>query len=133
MGKIISRYWGYLLLLVVLGGWFRWGFDPALLAGLSVVSGLWIFFQAPGWCGAKTRGDVYCRNNARGLLMGCHLRQHKWQKLLMLAPAGWRRFGGLLVRNPISLINCGAGLATMGSLIVSVIALIVEIRNSSGG
>jgi hypothetical protein len=26
-----------------------------------------------------------CRNNSTGMLLGCHLREHKWQKLKMIA------------------------------------------------
>ncbi|MBN9740812.1 hypothetical protein DMP23_06760 [Amycolatopsis sp. A1MSW2902] len=32
---------------------------------------------------ANTRKNEFCRNNANGILLGCHIRQHKWQKLAM--------------------------------------------------
>ncbi|GHH49407.1 hypothetical protein GCM10018775_45030 [Streptomyces umbrinus] len=41
-----------------------------------------MLFQAPVTCGAPVRGrEDGCRNNASGLLLGCHIRQHRWQKL----------------------------------------------------
>jgi len=34
----------------------------------------------------------YCRNNSYGLLLGCHLKQHKWDKLKgAWWGEGWRR------------------------------------------
>ncbi|MFH8746096.1 hypothetical protein ACH4GK_02345 [Streptomyces rimosus] len=52
---------------------------------LSALVVLWSFFQAPVTCGAPVRGRPDgCRNNASGLLLGCHIRQHRWQKLKML-------------------------------------------------
>jgi hypothetical protein len=37
-----------------------------------------------------TRQHQICRNNASGILMGCHLREHHWQKLrLAIVPRAW--------------------------------------------
>jgi hypothetical protein len=53
-----------------------------VLSGAVVV---WSLFAAPAWCGAATRNrGAFCRNNSRGLLLGCHLREHRWQKFKML-------------------------------------------------
>jgi hypothetical protein len=41
-------------------------------------------FLAPVWCGAFTRKNEFCRNNSWGLLLGCHLREHRWQKFKMI-------------------------------------------------
>ncbi|MGI5375614.1 hypothetical protein ACQEV2_15450 [Streptomyces sp. CA-251387] len=30
------------------------------------------------------RNGTFCRRNASGLLMGCDLRQHRWQKMKMI-------------------------------------------------
>jgi hypothetical protein len=53
----------------------------AVLVGLLI---LFVLFQAPVHCGAINRkrggGVEFCRNNSTALVMGCHLRQHKWQK-----------------------------------------------------
>jgi hypothetical protein len=43
------------------------------------------------WCGAKARKGEWCRNNSYGLLLGCHLREHKWQRVKQtFTPAGGR-------------------------------------------
>lgn len=42
-------------------------------------------FQVPVWCGALNRdGRSYCRRNVSGILLGCSLRQHRWQKMKMI-------------------------------------------------
>jgi len=53
---------------------------------LSLAIALWAAFQAPATCGAPIRAGstTGCRNNAHGLLLGCWIRQHRWQKLKML-------------------------------------------------
>src|SRR5450759_5014924 len=52
---------------------------------------LYFMFSVPAWCSAMTRQNMLCRNNAYGLLMGCHLREHRWQKLKMaIVPRAWR-------------------------------------------
>lgn len=49
----------------------------------------------------STRKGRFCRNNANGILLGCRLRQHKWQKLKMafreraLSDAGRRMLSDL--------------------------------------
>ena len=32
-------------------------------------------------CGAEARGGKQCRNNSHGILLGCWIRQHKWQRV----------------------------------------------------
>ena len=62
--------------------------DSAIVLGLSVAVVLWSLFLAPAWCGAvnrkRGREIEFCRNNSLGLLLGCHLAQHRSQKLKML-------------------------------------------------
>lgn len=79
----LSRSWGYLLLVVVAYGWFGTSMGPGVIAIISAVSVLYMFFGAPMWCCAETRDGRLCRNNAYGILKGCHIREHKWQKLRM--------------------------------------------------
>jgi hypothetical protein len=55
--------------------------DPVVRAYVSLAYGLSLLFAAPVWCGAENRSGGYCRNNATGLLLGCHLRYRRWQKL----------------------------------------------------
>lgn len=40
------------------------------------------------------RSRELCRNNAYGILLGCHLRQHKWQKVKMaIRQQYWGKLG----------------------------------------
>ena len=59
-------------------------FGPGIYAVLVGLLIFFVLFQAPVYCGAinRRRGALveFCRNNSAGLLLGCHLRQHKWQK-----------------------------------------------------
>ncbi len=75
--KKIGNLWGYLLLGVVTYGWFGANFAPIWMAVLSTLVVLYTFFQAPMWCCAVTRSGEPCRNNAYGILLGCHIREHK--------------------------------------------------------
>lgn len=58
------------------------GVTPNVVMTLLVI--VWSLFAAPTWCGALNRkrgAEVdYCRNNASGLLLGCRIRQHKFQR-----------------------------------------------------
>jgi len=80
MNKLL-RYWGYLALILALAGWFAHLFTAVVILVLSVAALLYVLVQAPVWCGAIIRDGKMCRNNSSGVLLGCHLRQHKWQKL----------------------------------------------------
>lgn len=81
--KGLRRYWGYVLLLAIIVVWGTRQREPGVLAVLSGIAALYFLFQAPLWCCAETRQDQLCRNNSSGLLMGCHIREHKWQRLKM--------------------------------------------------
>lgn len=83
---MLWRSWGYLLLPVILWGWFiaQLGVGPlAIMSGLSLG---FLLFQAKVPCGAETRqrdpvtGEYhFCRNDARGILGGCgNFKAHKW-------------------------------------------------------
>ena len=78
----------------------------------------YFLFQAPLWCGAITREGALCRNNSSGLLIGCHLREHKWQKLKMtFVPKAWRELNRGLWATPRgrSEYACRAWLGGLGS------------------
>jgi hypothetical protein len=97
--KALKRSYGYLFLPVI--AYARFGTDKigagaiAILSAALVVYGL---FQAPVWCGAETRNNERCCNNAYGLLMGCYLRQHRWQRLKMAMQFhSWRRLFGRMM------------------------------------
>ncbi|MFR9758194.1 hypothetical protein [Streptomyces sp. TR06-5] len=81
----LGQWWGVLAALLLIAAWINEAAGPVVVIGLSSVVLLWCFFQAPVTCKAEVRGRPDgCRNNASGLLLGCHIRQHRWQKLKML-------------------------------------------------
>ncbi len=82
--KVLARYWGYLLIPALFLGWFYYEPNPLVLGVLSSLTVLYALFRAPVPCAAITRGNEFCRHNAKGLLRGCYLKQHKWQNLKML-------------------------------------------------
>lgn len=114
----LSRLWGYGVLLVVIIAWFGRVVGPGWIAGLSVAVLLYALFQAPMWCRAQTREGGLCRNNAYGILFGCHLNEHKWQKLKM---AGNAHKWGELFRRVLN--GIGGWSATVGALAASVSAI----------
>lgn len=110
------RYWGYvlLILLVMSWGWIRLG--PIALTVVTTAATGYFLFQAPAWCGAVNRGGTYCRENANGLLRGCHRRAHKWQKLHRTWSAhSWGQITKALFCTPAT------GLATV-SMVVAIVA-----------
>ncbi len=76
----VWRYWGLILIAIMVIGLDRsWG--VLLYVFMSLLVFLWMLFGAPTSCGAvdRRRGE-YCRNNSSGLMLGCHLPQHKYQR-----------------------------------------------------
>ena len=62
--------------------------------------------------------NQWCRNNSHGLLLGCHLRQHKLQRVKQtFTPAG----GRALARTSKSV---SGGLSTIGGAVAGVQVLI---------
>jgi hypothetical protein len=124
--KLLWRYWGYILFVLLLTAWWTTKTGPVALIVLSTLAGLYFLFQAPAWCCALNRDGTLCRRNSAGLLLGCSLRQHKWQKLkLTVVPHGWRRLNrGLWVNPTTSLATLGAILSIvsiLGSLVKAVV------------
>jgi len=63
----------------------------AVILALSLAALGYFLVAAPVWCCAVTRTGELCRDNSRGLLLGCHRRQHRWQRLKQtFTPAGGR-------------------------------------------
>ncbi|WP_406254982.1 hypothetical protein [Streptomyces chartreusis] len=123
--KGIGKYWGIIAFAGLIVGWTA-GAALTVLVVLSAVSAVYFFFQVPFWCCAVNRDGSLCRRNSTGILMGCSLRQHKWQKMKMtLVPHGWRTLNRGLWGSPTQGVTTLAGLATVVSGIVSVIALLV--------
>ncbi len=80
------QYWGYVVAAILIFSVLNDAAGPATYAILTGVLVLYILLQAPATCAAINRiaqrtGEVdYCRNNSSGMLLGCHIRQHKFQK-----------------------------------------------------
>ncbi len=79
--KRILPYWGMIALVTAAIGWVTSDLGYGAIAGFSALALLWVLLWAPNPCGAATRSGLSCRNNARGILRGCHLQQHKWQRM----------------------------------------------------
>jgi hypothetical protein len=92
--RAFRAYWGYLVIAALI---VSWGQDaaPAVIVALSLAVFAYAGFQAPAWCGAVNRNGTYCRRNASGVLMGCSMRQHRWQKAKMIV---WRHRAGSVSR-----------------------------------
>jgi hypothetical protein len=58
--------------------------DATLRAAISATYAVFFLLAAPVWCAAQNRNGTYRRNNSTGLLVGCHLRQHRRQKITAL-------------------------------------------------
>ena len=119
----LGQWWGIIIAALLIAAWINKAAGPASVATLSAVVLIWCFFQAPVTCGAPVRGrEDGCRNNATGLLMGCHIRQHRWQKLKMLILRRQvREFcSGLFSDGKATLVT----LAAIGSFVSGLVALI---------
>ncbi|MFD4630043.1 hypothetical protein ACFVYR_16350 [Streptomyces sp. NPDC058284] len=79
----IWTYWGYVAAAALVLAWGS-GAATAVIVVLSLAVVAYATFQLPVWCGAVNRNGSYCRRNASGILMGCNLRQHRWQKMKMV-------------------------------------------------
>ncbi|MBS2546898.1 hypothetical protein KGQ19_08445 [Catenulispora sp. NL8] len=124
----ILRYWGYLAALGLVLAWTTHNRNWVLILVLSVVVVIYSFFRAPAWCGAPIRKkDAYCRNNAYGLLMGCHLRQHRWEKLKMtVAPKRWRELVGRCLTSTQQKLAVLAGIAGSISTMLALIKVLAK-------
>lgn len=95
---------------------------PAIILFFSVLAVGYFLFQAPLWCGSVTRDQTLCRNNSSGLLIGCHLRQHKWQKLRMtVVPNMWRELNRGLWVSPKQILATLAALTGITSALVAMV------------
>ena len=126
--KWLLRYWGYLALAAGIVGWFTHTLTVVVILVLSVAAVGYFLLQTPVWCGAITRGDQLCRNNSHGLLLGCHLREHKWQKIKMVfAVKGWQIINRGLWSSPKEILATVGGLISIGTFLAAVIAELVKV------
>ena len=90
LSRLLTRFWGYIALAIAIAGFLTHGLSWALILILALASLGYFLVAAPVWCCAVTRTGELCRDNSRGLL-GCHRRQHRWQRLRQtFTPAGGR-------------------------------------------
>jgi len=92
---------------------------------LSLAVFVYAGFQAPALCGAVNRDGTYCRENASGLLMGCHRRHHRLQKLKMIVLR--RRAGDASRALFPSTKEKFEGFIAVGGLLSAVAAVIVPV------
>jgi hypothetical protein len=78
--SFIVKNWGYLLLVLAIVFWAIRDIGPGTALIAFALAGTWTLVAAPVWCGAENRDGTSCRRNSYGLLGGCSLRQHRWQK-----------------------------------------------------
>jgi hypothetical protein len=119
------KYWGWLLFVALITTAWTWRLGPGvLLVGWLLVTGYFLF-QTPVWCAAEGRQGP-CRNNAAGILMGCSLRQHKWQKLkLAVVPRRWRELNkGLWVNGTKALATISTIVGILSGIVSTILAVV---------
>jgi hypothetical protein len=126
---MLKRYWGFGVLFVAVAAVINNWFGPPAVMLISAAATAYFLFQVPNWCGSVNRNGTYCRDNASGLLMGCHRRQHKWQKLKMtFVSKHWRRFASQLRSEPIEgLKTITAILGLLGGIITLSVAVVKNV------
>ena len=91
LSRLFTRYWGYLALAIAVLGFLLHSLGLAVILALSLAALGYFLLQAPVWCGAEIRTGEPCRKNSHGLLRGCSIRQHKWQRVRQtFTPGGGR-------------------------------------------
>ena len=97
-----------------------WCGQPAAVAIVVLVTVLHVLLWAPVFCGAGTLDGTPCRNNARGLLMGCLLQEDQWQKAKMaLRVPAWRE----LVRRVFSQ-DPGQSIGVLAAVVAALAAVV---------
>jgi hypothetical protein len=71
LSKLLTRYWGYLAIAIAILGFFVGHLGLALVLILALAALGYFLLQAPVWCCAVTRDGLLCRENSKGLLLGC--------------------------------------------------------------
>ena len=119
---MIRQSWGYILVFLIAFAWLSPAIGPAFIAIASAAVVIYCLFQAPVWCCAETRQQTFCRNNAYGIVMGCHLKQHKWQKIKMMGHQSL--WGRLMQRILAGVGGRAATFSAIGALISASVATI---------
>jgi hypothetical protein len=120
MRKLLQSYWGYLALGLVILGWATQTAGYAVILILSIVALVYFLVQAPLTCGADIRKGDHCRNNSHGLLLGCWIRQHKWQMVRdIFVSRKWRNVIRDLTGSPKDILGAIGGFVSIVSLFVA--------------
>lgn len=120
MGRFLQRYWGYLAIALAILCWYTRTFGYVLIVISSLAALVYFLVQAPLTCCAEIRTGDHCRNNSHGLLLGCWIRQHKWQKARdILVSRKWQNIIHDLTASPKDILGTIGGLVSIVSLFVS--------------
>ena len=121
LARLLTRYWGYLAVVIAVAGFFLHSLELAVTLALALAALGYFLLQAPVWCGAETRTGERCRKNSHGLLRGCSYRQHKWQRTQQtFTPAGMR---AVLTTGK----SVGGALALVGGVVAGVQVVIAAV------
>jgi hypothetical protein len=125
--KGLARWLGLTLVVAVLAALPSREVPAAILFLLSGLGLVWVLFLAPVWCGADTRRHEFCRNNSYGLLLGCHLKQHRAQKLkMMFVNRRWQQLNKGLWSNPPAILATVSGIITIIGVAVAIVRWVAQ-------
>jgi hypothetical protein len=122
------RTWGYFLIPVLVWAWYSGDVGYGPIAIVSGLAALFFLFQARVPCGGLNRDGTLCRNNARGLLLGCNqVVAHRWYNAKMLIRRStWGRFFSSAFRKFSGVAAVLSALATVASALIAAGALVVS-------
>jgi hypothetical protein len=130
--KGLSRWLGLALVVAVLAALPSREVPAAILFVLSGLGLVWVLLFAPVWCGTDTRKHESCRNNSYGLLLGCHLQQHRWQKFrMMFVSRRWQQLNKGLWTSPAAILASVSGIITIIGFVVAIVRWIAQVTGSS--
>lgn len=119
-GRLLRRYWGYLAVALAIFGWVTHTVGYAVILIASLLALAYFLVQAPLTCGAEIRDGGGCRNNSHGILLGCWIRQHKWQRVKdIFISRKWRDVMRNLWAEPKDKLATVGGVISILSLFVS--------------
>lgn len=117
ISRFLSRYWGYFALAVAVYGVFEHLAVPVVLT-LAGAAFVYLLVQAPLWCRAPIRSGEPCRNNSHGLLLGCWIREHKWQRTKNLfLPSRWDAFAQGMLGSPKDFLATVSAVIAIGAFV----------------
>jgi hypothetical protein len=124
MGRFLRKFWGYIVLAVVIVGWAEHLLGATVLAVLSLLALVYFLVQAPLWCMAANRDGTWCRNNSHGLLIGCNqVRQHKWQRMRdIFVTRKWQKIIKNLTASPATILGTVGSLLSLISFVAALVA-----------